>query len=78
MQSCLLLPIFWPSKVLITQVVTFKAGNQIQVFNLDQKQKIKGYQLNDSVVFWKWLTPNVIGMVTQTAVYHWIVDGNFF
>lgn len=27
------------------------------------------------VVFWKWITPNTLGLVTQTAVYHWFIEG---
>jgi len=27
------------------------------------------------IVFWKWITSNCIALVTQTAVYHWHMDG---
>lgn len=27
------------------------------------------------VVFWKWVTPKMLGMVTQTSVYHWSIEG---
>lgn len=27
------------------------------------------------VVFWKWITPKLLGLVTQTAVYHWTIEG---
>ena len=26
-------------------------------------------------MFWKWVTPKMLGMVTQTSVYHWLIDG---
>ena len=30
--------------------------------------------MNDSdVVFWKWISETTIGMVTETAVYHWSI-----
>lgn len=27
------------------------------------------------VVFWKWVTSSLLGLVTQTAVYHWSIEG---
>ncbi|XP_062112195.1 clathrin heavy chain 1-like isoform X2 [Humulus lupulus] len=27
------------------------------------------------VVFWKWITPKLLGLVTQTSVYHWSIEG---
>ncbi|XP_031504649.1 clathrin heavy chain 2-like isoform X3 [Nymphaea colorata] len=29
----------------------------------------------EQVVFWKWITPKVLGLVTQTSVYHWSIEG---
>ena len=28
------------------------------------------------VVFWKWITPKLLGLVTQTSVYHWSIEGD--
>ena len=30
----------------------------------------------EDVVFWKWISNNTVGMVTETAVYHWSLDGD--
>jgi clathrin heavy chain len=27
------------------------------------------------VVFWKWITPKLLGLVTQASVYHWSIEG---
>jgi len=27
-------------------------------------------------VFWKWITPKTLGVVTQSSVYHWSIEGN--
>lgn len=27
------------------------------------------------VVFWKWISPKMLGLVTQAAVYHWSIEG---
>ena len=45
----------------------------LQIFNIDQKAKIKGHDM-EPVVFWKWITPKVLGIVTNTAVFHWSID----
>jgi len=32
--------------------------------------------LHVQVVFWKWISPKLLGLVTQTSVYHWSIEGN--
>lgn len=27
-------------------------------------------------MFWKWITPKTLGVVTQSSVYHWSIEGN--
>ena len=49
------------------------AEDSLQIFNIDQKAKIKGHDM-EPVVFWKWITPKVLGIVTNTAVFHWSID----
>ena len=49
------------------------AQDSLQIFNIDQKAKIKGHDM-EPVVFWKWITPKVLGIVTNTAVFHWSID----
>lgn len=64
-----------------SQVIALKAtvagmaGDNLQVFNLATKQKLKSLQFSQSVIFWKWVTPSRLGLVTATAVYHWDVEG---
>ena len=42
------------------------------------KAKVKSYKLPEgtNIAFWRWITPNTIAMVTQTAVMHWTMDGD--
>jgi hypothetical protein len=49
-------------------------GDALQVFNLDTKTKLKSHQMPESVEFWKWITPNMLGLVTATSVYHWDIQ----
>ncbi|KAA8549428.1 hypothetical protein F0562_001099 [Nyssa sinensis] len=50
--------------------------DHLQIFNIEQKTKIKSHQMPEQVVFWKWITPKMLGLVTQTAVYHWSIEGD--
>ncbi|KAG5064119.1 hypothetical protein JHK85_005302 [Glycine max] len=50
--------------------------DHLQVFNIETKAKMKSHQMKEQVVFWKWITPNTLGIVTQTSVYHWSVEGD--
>jgi hypothetical protein len=50
------------------------AGDALQVFNLDTKTKLKSHQMPESVEFWKWITPNMLGLVTASSVYHWDIQ----
>ncbi|BFZ57862.1 Clathrin heavy chain [Savitreella phatthalungensis] len=56
-------------------IIALKAGRQLQVFNLDAKQKLKSHMMNEDIKFWSWISPSKIGMVTPTSVYHWALSG---
>ncbi|KAI9208250.1 uncharacterized protein BJ171DRAFT_490747 [Polychytrium aggregatum] len=60
----------------VAQILALKAQRQLQIFNLELKSKIKAHVMNDDVVFWKWITPNTLGLVTETSVYHWSLEGD--
>ncbi|KXZ42859.1 hypothetical protein GPECTOR_114g310 [Gonium pectorale] len=63
-------------KVIALKAVTQgMAGDTLQVFNLDTKTKLKAYQMPETVEFWKWISPTMLGLVTASAVYHWDVEG---
>ncbi|WPT18138.1 Clathrin heavy chain 1 [Picochlorum sp. SENEW3] len=60
-----------------SQIIALKAkvegvgGDNLQVFNLGTKQKLKAIQFTENVVFWKWYDEDHLGLVTATSVYHW-------
>ena len=56
------------------KLLALKAGNALQIFNIDQKVKVKAVQMHDNVVFWKWVSSRTLALVTATAVYHWYMD----
>ena len=49
------------------------AGRTLQIFNIDTKQKVKSHTNSEDIVFWKWVSDTIIGLVTETAVYHWSI-----
>lgn len=58
-------------------VIALRAnGTALQVFNLGTKQRLKSFTIDSPVVLWKWLTNEVLGLVTATHVYTWnVFDG---
>lgn len=30
--------------------------------------------MNEDVIFWKWISRSTLGLVTETAVYHWTIS----
>ncbi|KAI1336912.1 clathrin heavy chain [Xylariaceae sp. FL0016] len=54
------------------QIIALRAQSRtLQIFDLDAKQKLKSATMSEDVVFWKWISENTLGLVTETSVYHW-------
>lgn len=49
-------------------------GDNLQVFNLDTKQKVKSFVNPVKVQFWTWLDDKTIAIVTDSAVFHWSME----
>ena len=43
------------------------------MFNIELKQKVKSHVMHEDVIFWKWMSTTTLGLVTETAVYHWTI-----
>jgi hypothetical protein len=52
------------------------AGKTLQIFNIEMKSKMKAHTMTEEVIFWKWISVNMIGLVTDTTVYHWAMEGD--
>ena len=39
------------------------------------KSRMKSQTMSEDVIFWKWITLNTLGLVTETSVYHWSMEG---
>lgn len=51
--------------------LSVSAGLRFEVFNLDTKVMMSKTRLHEPIMYWTWLNSDVIGMVTDSAVYHW-------
>ncbi|KAI4183516.1 MAG: hypothetical protein L6R41_005344 [Letrouitia leprolyta] len=59
------------------QVIALKANQRtLQIFDLGQKVKLQSATMNEDVVYWKWINPTSLGMVTENSVYHWKIFDN--
>ncbi|XP_074247180.1 clathrin heavy chain 2 isoform X8 [Saimiri boliviensis] len=59
-----------------SKVVALKAGKTLQIFNIEMKNKMKAHTMAEEVIFWKWVSANTVALVTETAVYHWSMEGD--
>jgi len=60
----------------VAKVIALKNGTQMQIFNIELKSKMKAHNMPEPVVFWKWISPSIIALVTANAVFHWTMDGD--
>lgn len=52
------------------------AAEQLQIFNLDLRTKIKNHAMTAPVAFWRWISPVCIALVTAQSVFHWSIEGD--
>ena len=57
--------------------IAARAAQSLQIFNLELGKKVKSHKMPDDKVvqYWTWITPNTIGLITDTEVFHWSIDG---
>nr|CAI5862799.1 unnamed protein product [Callosobruchus analis] len=53
-----------------------EAQKTLQIFNIEMKSKMKAHTMSEDVIFWKWISPNTLALVTETSVYHWSMEGD--
>jgi|TARA_B100001142_G_scaffold43995_1_gene40080 clathrin heavy chain len=64
----------------VSKVIALKAAvagttqDHLQIFNIEMKSKMKSHQMPESVEFWRWISPSMIGIVTNSSVYHWSME----
>lgn len=56
------------------QIIALKAQSRtLQIFDLEQKKKLKSCTMSEDVQFWKWISESTLGLITPSSVYHWDV-----
>lgn len=55
--------------------VNLSAQKTLQIFNIEMKSKMKAHTMTEDVIFWKWISLNTLALVTETAVFHWSMEG---
>ncbi|KAG9080654.1 hypothetical protein FRC06_006304, partial [Ceratobasidium sp. 370] len=55
------------------KIIALRAQRQLQVFNIETKQKVKSHMVNEDIIFWKWIDDSTLGLVSETAVFHWTI-----
>ena len=58
-----------------SKVIALKAGKTLQIFNIEMKSKMKAHTMAEDVIFWKWINVNTVALITESAVYHWSMEG---
>ena len=51
------------------------AGKTLQIFNIELRSRMKTFNMTEDCIFWKWISINTIGIVTETSIYHWSTEG---
>lgn len=60
----------------VIAVRAFSANQtHIQIINLELHSRMKNLDLNETVVFWRWVSPNQLAIITDGAVYHLSIEG---
>ncbi|CAF3761485.1 unnamed protein product, partial [Rotaria magnacalcarata] len=59
-----------------SKVIALKAAKTLQIFNIELRSRMKTYNMTEDCIFWKWISVNTIGIVTETSVYHWTMEGD--
>ncbi|XP_014673517.1 PREDICTED: clathrin heavy chain 2-like isoform X2 [Priapulus caudatus] len=51
--------------------VALKAGQQLEVYDMERKVLVSKHKTSFPVIFWTWIGASVIALVSDDAVYHW-------
>ena len=56
------------------KILARKLPRQLQVFNRETKAKLKSHMSPQDVIYWRWISATVLGIVTTSSVYHWSIE----
>ncbi|KII68857.1 Clathrin heavy chain 1 [Thelohanellus kitauei] len=56
------------------KVLAVKTLRKIVVINLETMEQINEASFDEEIMFFKWISVYMIGVVTQTSIYHWSIE----
>ncbi|KII65668.1 Clathrin heavy chain 1 [Thelohanellus kitauei] len=56
-----------------TKIIALKAGLKMVVYNYDSGALIKDYTSTEEIIYWRWISADMIAIITTTSVYHWSI-----
>lgn len=61
-----------------SKIVALRKGLALQVFSLETNSMVSSFKLpdNSTVSYWTWIDTKTIAIVTNTAVFHWSIEGS--
>ncbi|XP_064619422.1 clathrin heavy chain 1-like isoform X2 [Lineus longissimus] len=54
-------------------LIALKAGRKLEVFNIQSRSLTKSCHMDEEIGYWTWVNDDVIAMVTEKYIYHWLV-----
>ncbi|CBH15651.1 clathrin heavy chain, putative [Trypanosoma brucei gambiense DAL972] len=58
----------------MAKILALRSGRNLQIFDVDAANRLKVVVFNEDVVYWCWIDARTVGIVSNTAVYHWSLD----
>ena len=62
-------------KLGVTVFFIVASSGTVQVFNIEMRSRLKSFEMTQKVIFWKWISQNILALVTESSVFHWTIDG---
>ena len=59
----------------VAKILALRSGENLQIFNIDLKSKMKATTMSAPVIYWKWINEKTMALVTADAVLHWSMEG---
>ena len=71
------LPIAADSAIMnpVSKVVALRAGGHLTMYSLEMKAKMSQATIAGTIVYWKWIDPKTVAIVTTDSVFHWSLEG---
>lgn len=54
-------------------ILALRMGVNLRLFDVSTRKNIQEVVLPDIVAFWRWINDDVLGIITETAVFHWSI-----